>query len=57
MADDRLDQASEAGQREKKERNSAGMIYILEDDDNIRKLVSYALVRSFIRRWRKNSRI
>ena len=45
MADDRLDQASEAGQREKKERNSAGMIYILEDDDNIRKLVSYALVR------------
>ena len=45
MADDRLAQASEAGQREKKERNSAGMIYILEDDDNIRKLVSYALVR------------
>ena len=45
MTDDRLNQASEAGQGEKKERNSAGMIYILEDDDNIRKLVSYALVR------------
>lgn len=45
MTDDRLNQASEAGQGEKKERNTAGMIYILEDDDNIRKLVSYALVR------------
>ena len=45
MTDDRLNQASEAGQGEKKERNSSGMIYILEDDDNIRKLVSYALVR------------